>query len=230
MRRLFILLLVIISLFTTSYAFLEDFYLKTKKDVEKLIPNTLNDTLNPGESATFYVDILPKGVIDEINWQIKDPIATLTCDGTKCTVTAIAPGDTRIYATASNGVSCSTQIKISRTSPQILLESEDVANSGESIIIKAYPSTADSVTWRVEGVDANLVSFGGNMCKIKPRKAGKVKVSASLGETTVSKTVEILPTKNTELDLNSLSLFLAGCGVILLLIILIYGRGYEKKR
>ena len=229
MRKLFALFLVIMSLLTTSYAYLEDFYLKSKVETEKLIPNTLNHTLTVGESATFYVDALPHGSDCEIHWQIADPIATLSYDGAKCTVNAIALGETFISAATSKDVSCKIQIKITENIPRILLESKDVANSGDSVIIKAHPSTDDTVSWRVEGVDPTRISFGGNMCKIKPKNAGLVKVFATLGKTTVSKTLEILPAKNGEFDLNSLSLFLAGCGVVFLLIILIYGRGYEKK-
>ena len=229
MRKLFISSLVIICLLNTSYAFFGDFYLKSKKDVEKLIPSTMSDTLNVGESKTFHVDVRPRGSSDEISWRIDNPIATLTCDGTKCTVKANSVGEAVISATAANGVSCRIAIKIIEEKPQIHLESADTATSGESIIIKAHPSVDDTVKWRIEGVEPGSISFGGNMCKIKPKKAGLVKVSASLGDTTVSKTLEILPSKNGELDLDSLSLFLAGCGVVLLLIILIYGRGYEKK-
>ena len=229
MRRLLILSLVMISLVTQSYANFENFYLTSEKEVEKLVPNTLSDTVNVGESRSFHVDMLPYGTNDEIIWKIENPIATLSCNGASCRVKAIFPGKTAITATTSTGVSCNIKIKIEEKRPQIFLESSDVANSGESIIIKARTSTDDTVKWSVDGIEPTRISYGGNMCKIKPKRAGLIKISASLGDTTVSKTLEILPSKNSELDLDSLALFLAGCGVILLLIILIYGRGYEKK-
>ncbi len=229
MKRLFITALLAFSLSVNSAAFWSDFYLKTKTLPEKLLPDTLSVSIPQNEERSVFVDLIPTTSRCDIEWQISPAIATLSPRNTKCTLKARECGDATLTATAENGVTCSIKIKVIPPAREILLEGEDTVKSGESAVIYARPSSGDTVSWRVVGLDSSQFSFGGNLCKISPKKEGTVTVFATLDNTTVSKTMEVLPAKCRELDLGSLSFFLAGSGVMLLIIILLYGRGYEKE-
>lgn len=229
MKRLAIFALLTTSLVLNSYAFWEEFYLKTRISPEKLLPETLTVTLCPDEAKSVYVDLLPEGASADISWEISPAIATLTQNGRKCTVKGVEEGEAKLTAITDNGISCAIKVKILENPPEIFLESADTINSGDTAIVYARPSVDDTVSWRVEGDENAKVSFGGNLCKIKPKKAGTVTVFATLENTTVSKTLKVLPAKSRELDLGSLGLSFAWIGVVILIVVFIHGRSYEKE-
>ena len=210
-------------------AFTDNFYLEKLTRAEKLMPEKLVVTLNENETDNITVDVLPAGAVCDISWKIYPAIATVLPRNNKCVIKAITAGDAVLTATADSGVSCDIKIKILPAKTEILLQASDNIESGKSAVIYAKAKNNEEVSWRVEGVDASRVSFGGNVCRIKPQKEGNITVFATSGNTTVSKTLKVLPSKYEEFNLSHLGLIFATAGVVLLLIVLIYGRDYEKK-
>lgn len=217
MKRLFIIFFLIHLLTIPAFAFSSDFYLKTTTPPTHLLPSVISQTMTLGESKTFWVDILPKEAESNIFWQIRPAIATLTIKKDSCILNALEIGDAELIATAENGISCRIRIKITPNAPDIRLDiPSDTLKLGESAVIHAYPSVDGNVKWKFDGGDKAKISYGGNLCKINPKKPGLITVFASLEDTTVSKTIKILPKSHGELDLDALSTVFIIVGGILL--------------
>ncbi|MBR5479965.1 MAG: hypothetical protein IKU84_07285 [Clostridia bacterium] len=228
MLRKFLILISVLSLLSLStQAYLGDFYLEKHIRAEKILPDKLTLVLTEGETGQVVAEVLPHGAATDIFWEISNPCATLTQQGYKCIIKATEVGDAKLTARAKDGLSFTVSVKVVPKSTKIALVSDDKIKQGESATVYARTDEG-TVSWQVDGIPSEQVSFGGNLCKITPDRAGKVTVFATLNDTTVSKSLEILPAKNREVDLADWGVVLTWAGIILLLIVIIYGRGYEK--
>lgn len=228
MLRIFLILTFVLSLLTVNTnAYFGDFYLEKHVAAERILPDKLSLTLRVGETGQVVAEVLPHGAAADIFWEISDPYATLTQKGYKCLINAQKVGDATLSAYTKDGLSCDVSVKIEPKDEEIALITEDKIKQGESSTVYARTS-GGTVSWRVDGISSDCVSFGGNLCRINPDRTGKITVFATLNDTTVSKSLEILPAKRREVDLSHWGIVLTWSGVILLLIVLIYGRGYEK--
>ena len=228
MLRKFLIFTFVLSLLSlTTQAYFGDFYLEKHVKAEKLLPDKLNLTLREDEVGQVIAEVLPHGAAADIVWQISNPCATLTQKGYKCIVRADSAGDATLSARTKEGLSFEVSVNVLPKNTEIALITEDKIKQGESATVYAR-TDGGTVSWRVDGISPEHVSYGGNLCRINPDRAGKVTVFATLDDTTVSKSLEVVPAKRREVDLSHWGIVLTWAGVILLLIVLIYGRDYEK--
>ena len=138
-------------------------------------PETL--VLNVGENIKLNVSVLPLDAEDlSIMWSSSDPsIATVSENGT---VTAISPGDVKIYAISNNNPLIKDFCKIVVIQPAIgislnLNKLELVEDEASQLIATVLPENASNknVNWTSSDISVAMVSQDGAVYAIKPGQA-----------------------------------------------------------
>ena len=220
MKQIFVIFLTFTTITAYCSANYQNFYLTAKNPPKKLIPSTLNCTLNVSESITLSVDTIPRDAdTDKIEWSIEPVISEIKPNGKTCTLTAKQAGEAILYARDAHGAVCTIKVRNNLPVPTISLDTEaDKIKVGERAIIHATTTPRSPVTWSVEDGTESAISYGGSICKINASNEGVIKIRAEIEDTGVhaSKTLLVETTNQDDINVDNLSIILlAVSGVFL---------------